>query len=72
MKRIYEIDPLECPKCKSQMRIIAFIRDNKEIEKIMDSMGIPKAQAPPPIPKYVEPESFDVGPEYSTDDFEYV
>jgi len=25
MKRIYEIDPLECPKCKSQMRIIAFI-----------------------------------------------
>ena len=69
MKRIYEIDPLECPRCKSQMRIIAFIRDNKEIEKIMDSMGIPKAQAPPPIPKYIEPESFDVGPEYPMADF---
>ena len=27
IKRIYEIDPLECPKCKAQMRIIAFIQD---------------------------------------------
>jgi hypothetical protein len=25
IKRIYEIDPLECLKCKAQMRIIAFI-----------------------------------------------
>lgn len=25
IKRIYEVDPLECPKCKAQMRIIAII-----------------------------------------------
>jgi hypothetical protein len=72
MKRVYEIDPLECPRCKSQMRIIAFVRDQKEIEKIMDSMGVARAQAPPPIPKYVEPESFDVETEYPMSDFEYV
>jgi hypothetical protein len=54
IKRVYEIDPLECPKCKGRMRIIAFIRDNKEIEKIMDSMGIPKAQAPPRSTEPVE------------------
>ncbi len=29
IKRIYEIDPLECPKCKAQMRIIAFIQEQK-------------------------------------------
>ena len=26
IKRIYEIDPLECPRCGDQMRIIAFIQ----------------------------------------------
>ena len=25
IKKIYEVDPLICPKCKGQMRIIAFI-----------------------------------------------
>ena len=35
IKRIYEIDPLECPKCKSQMRIIAFIQDWHSIKDIM-------------------------------------
>ena len=49
MKRFYEIDPLACPKCGSQMRIIAFLTDHHEIEKIMKSQGIAKAQAPPPI-----------------------
>ena len=35
IKRIYEIDPLECPNCKSQMRIIAFIQDEHSIKDIM-------------------------------------
>lgn len=25
--RVYEVDPLECPKCHSQMRILAVITD---------------------------------------------
>ncbi len=35
IKRIYEIDPLECPKCIAQMRIIAFIQDARSIKDIM-------------------------------------
>jgi hypothetical protein len=35
IKRIYEIDPLECPKCRAQMRIIAFIQDAHSIKDIM-------------------------------------
>jgi len=27
IKKIYEVDPLTCSKCKGQMRIIAFIED---------------------------------------------
>lgn len=65
-KRIYEINPLECPKCKSEMRIIAFLTHEREISKIAASLGIPKATAPPPIPKAPQHELFD---EIPRDDF---
>ena len=38
--RIYEINPLECPHCKSEMRIVAFITSEREVSKIADSLGI--------------------------------
>jgi hypothetical protein len=65
-KRIYEINPLECPRCKSQMRIIAFVTNEREISKIAASLGIPKATAPPPIPRAPQQELFD---EIPRDDF---
>jgi len=40
IKKIYEVDPLVCPKCKGQMRIIAFIEDYKIVKKILDYLGI--------------------------------
>ena len=75
IKRVYEINPLECPKCKAQMRIIAFIQDEHSIKDIMKSQGIPDFQAPPPIPKFIDAEqAIDELPSYdsfepSTDDF---
>ena len=48
IKRIYELNPLACPRCKSEMRIIAFLQDPKEILKITKSLGIEKARSPPP------------------------
>ncbi len=61
IKRIYEIDPLECPKCKAQMRIIAFIQDKHSIKDIMKAQGIPDFHAPPPIPKFIDTvEAIDV------------
>ncbi len=52
IKRIYEINPLQCPRCKSEMRIIAFLQDTREINKLMESLGIEKYRSPPPIPDY--------------------
>ena len=66
IKRIYEINPLECPKCKSETRIIAFLTHEREISKIAASLGIPKATAPPPIPRAPQQELFD---EIPRDDF---
>jgi hypothetical protein len=59
MKRVFEIDPLECPRCKGTMRIIAFLTDEREILKIADSLRIPRAQGPPKIRRPPPQEFFD-------------
>jgi hypothetical protein len=35
IKRIYEVDPLVCPSCGSEMRIIAFIVENAVVDAIL-------------------------------------
>ena len=65
IKQIYELDPLECPRCKSQMRILAFVHDPLEIKKIMQSLGLPQFRAPPPIPDFFQHnEILDDIPDY--------
>jgi hypothetical protein len=65
IKRIYEIDPLECPNCRAQMRIIAFIHNERSIKAIMKSQGIPEFNAPPPIPRFIDAlEAIDELPSY--------
>lgn len=50
MKRILELNPLECPRCKSEMRIVSFITDTRETNKIMNSLGIKGPEPPLKIP----------------------
>jgi hypothetical protein len=42
IKQVYEADPLCCPKCGSEMKIIAFIerRQTEVIEKILRHCGL--------------------------------
>jgi hypothetical protein len=42
IKQVYETDPLCCPKCGAQMKIIAFIqrRQTEVIEKILSHCGL--------------------------------
>lgn len=67
IKQVYEVDPLECPKCKSQMRIVAFVKDPLEIKQIKNSLKLPDFRAPPPIPKasrICDELQFDTMPDY--------
>ncbi len=49
IRKVYEIDPLICPKCTGQMRIIAFIEDHKVIDKIIRHLKLTfHAERPPP------------------------
>ena len=35
-----EVFPLLCPKCGGQMRLIAFVTEGTQIEKILDHIGV--------------------------------
>jgi hypothetical protein len=56
IKRVYEVDPLRCPKCGGEMLVIAFIerRQRDVIRKILEHCGLweePRAPArAPPTP----------------------
>jgi len=47
LARIYEVFPLVCPNCGSEMRIISFITRLDSIERILSHIGEPTT--PPPI-----------------------
>ena len=60
IQKIYEVDPLTCPKCSGKMKIISVIEDEQVIEKILKHLGLwdqkarppPKADAPTMAPEY--------------------
>ena len=67
IQKVYEIDPLKCPKCGEQMRIIAFIekRDQHDVvKKILKHCNLwkePKSRAPPKFtlePEYIPMDEF--------------
>jgi hypothetical protein len=60
LRRTFEIDTI-CPRCKSPLRLIALIKTEDTIKKILASMGLP-TEAPKPYPARPPPsESGDGG-----------
>ena len=51
IQKIYEVDPLNCPKCNGAMRILAFIEDQDVIRKILSHLGLWEESPRPPPPK---------------------
>ena len=67
IQKIYEVDPLVCPRCGGKMRIIAFIEDYKVVKKILDYLGIYEFERKRPPPKVGEDsDGFD---KYIIDDY---
>ena len=53
IRKVYEADPLECPKCHGPMRIIALIDDPPVVRRILDHLGLWQPEASersPPVP----------------------
>jgi hypothetical protein len=47
MRRVWDIDVLECPRCGGRMRVLCAINAPAAIRKILDCLGLPSR--PPPI-----------------------
>ena len=59
IRKVYEADPLECPKCHGPMRIIALIDDPPVVRRILDHLRLWQREAmerSPPVP----PEAWPV------------
>jgi len=49
IRKVYEVDPLRCPSCGGQMRIISFIEEPKIIDRIIGHLKLTfEAERPPP------------------------
>jgi hypothetical protein len=46
IKRIYEVDPLLCPSCGSEMKVIAFIIEHDVVDAILRHLAKTKARSP--------------------------
>jgi hypothetical protein len=53
LRRVYEVDPLACPRCRGVMRVVSFITEGRVIRRILDHLGASarratQERAPPP------------------------
>ena len=46
IKRIYEVDPLVCPSCGSEMKVIAFITEHDVVDAILRHLAKAKTRSP--------------------------
>lgn len=69
IKRVYEADPMACPKCGSEMTVVSFIQPPQKevIDRILEHCGLrrsPEPRAPPNMDdsihdlKYVAMDTF--------------
>jgi hypothetical protein len=49
IRKVYEVDPMVCPKCGGRMKVVAFITDYQAVDRISDHLKLRFiAEKPPP------------------------
>jgi len=74
IKKVWEVDPMLCPTCSLEMRIVALIDEREVIERILRHLGLWEepvclhpARAPPGGEGIVDPFSGDPFPDYGVE-----
>jgi len=49
--KVYEVDPLLCPKCGGKMRVIAFITEFSVVDRIINHLKLTFVASKPPPPR---------------------
>jgi hypothetical protein len=49
IRKVYEVDPMVCPKCGGQRKVVALITDFQAVDRIIDHLKLVfVAEKPPP------------------------
>jgi hypothetical protein len=48
IRKVYEADPMVCPKCGSRMRVVAFLTEVAVVDRIIDHLELTFVAAKPP------------------------
>jgi len=56
IRKVFEVDPLTCPRCGGHMRIIAFITDYAVVDRIINHLKLTFVAERPPPPHVVSQE----------------
>jgi hypothetical protein len=51
IRKVYEVDPLVCPQCGGQMRVISFITDYAVVDRIVNHLKLSFVADKPPPPQ---------------------
>jgi len=47
--KVYEVDPMVCPKCGGMMKVVAFLTEHAVVDRIIDHLKLTfVAERPPP------------------------
>jgi len=66
IQKIYNVDPLLCPKCQGTMKIISFIERKEVIEKILRHLGLwDTRNHDPPVRNTPHTPEFNYDDDYS-------
>jgi hypothetical protein len=68
IRKVYEVDPMICPKCGGTMKIIAFITEYAVVDRIIDHLKLTFAAAKPP-PSHIFTEAAFMAAEENVDYF---
>ena len=55
IRRVYEVDPLVCPRCGGEMRVVSFITEPSLIKRILDHLRNRDRVSRPPPPRVLHP-----------------
>jgi hypothetical protein len=56
IRKVYEVDPLLCPRCGGTMKVIAFITDYSVVDRIINHLKLTFVASKPPPPRVVYQE----------------
>ena len=48
IRKVYEVDPMTCPKCGGRMKVVAFLTEYAVVDRIIDHLKLTFVAAKPP------------------------